>query len=72
MSAQEAMELMETAVDVYDWNQKRHLIKYNINPTILPKFLALIDATGVIKKIAKANNWPKVYIYSYGWTDDKK
>ena len=27
MSAQEALRLMESAIDVYDWNQKRHLIK---------------------------------------------
>ena len=75
MSAQEAVELMEKTVDVYDWNQKRHLIKYNIDPAILPSFLILVDTTKMVKRVAKANNWPKVYAYSYypeEQTDDKK
>ena len=65
MSAQEAVELMEGALDVYDWNQKRHLIKFNIDPNILSQFLVLVDTTKMIKRVAKANNWPKVYAYSY-------
>lgn len=58
---------MESAKDVYQWNQFRRLISYNINPNSLPGFLTLVDTTGMIRTVAKANNWPKVYTYSYGW-----
>ena len=67
MTAEEALALMESAKDVYQWNQFRRLISYNLNPKSLPAFLGLIDATGMIRKIAQANNWPKVYTFSYGW-----
>ena len=70
MSAQEALEFIKAAKDVYDWNQRRHLIKFNINPAVLPAFLLLVDTTGLIRTVAKDNNWPKVYRYSYGWGNE--
>jgi hypothetical protein len=71
MTAEEALALMESAKDVYQWNQFRRLIKYNIEPASLQRFLTLVDAYGLIRKVAKANNWPKVYTYSYGWILNK-
>ena len=67
ITAEEALALMESSLDVYTWNQRRQLIKYNINPASLKAFLTLIDTTGLIRTVSKANNWPKVYTYSYGW-----
>ena len=67
MTAEEALALMERSVDVYAWNQRRRLIGYNLNPASLPAFLSLIDGTGLIRRVAQANRWPKVYTYSYGW-----
>ena len=67
MTAEEALALMESAVDVYQWNQFRRLITYNLNPESIKSFLGLIDHTGMIRTIARANKWPRVYTYSYGW-----
>ena len=67
MTAEEALALMESSTDVYAWNQRRRLIKYNLDPALLKVFLSLIDATGMVRIVAKANHWPKVYKYSYGW-----
>lgn len=71
MTAEEALALMESAVDVYQWNQFRRLITYNLNPASLPAFLSLIDHTGYIRKVSRANSWPRVYTYSYGWILNK-
>ena len=67
MTAEEALALMESSRDIYAWNQRRRLIKYNLNPASLKAFLSLIDATGMIRTVSMANHWPKVYTYSYGW-----
>lgn len=57
MSAEQALALMESAIDVHDWNQKRQVIKYNINPEVKNDFLSLIDAQGIITKVSKSNRW---------------
>lgn len=59
MTAEEALALMESAIDVHDWNQKRQIIKYNIHPSAKVKFLRLIDCHGLITQVAKSNRWPK-------------
>lgn len=67
ITAEVALAIMESAQDVYQWNQFRRMITYNLDPASLPGFLALIDTTGMIRTVSRANNWPRVYTYSYGW-----
>jgi hypothetical protein len=71
MTAEQALALMESAKDVYQWNQFRRLIAYNLNPESLKGFLTLIDTTGMVRTVSRANRWPRVYTYSYGWILNK-
>jgi hypothetical protein len=59
MTENEAIELMETAVDIHDWNQKRQLVKYNLDKhEHIGNVLMKIDSQGLVTEVAKKNNWP--------------
>jgi len=59
MSAQQAIDLMWGAFDVFDWNQKRQIVKYNVSKSIRHQILVLIDCYGLCPKVAKANQWQR-------------
>jgi hypothetical protein len=58
MSAQQAIDLMRSSIDVFDWNQKRQIVKYNVSKSIRHQILVLIDCYGLCSKVAKENKWP--------------
>ena len=61
----EAIDLMTTAVDVHDWNQKREIVKNNVALEDLydrrnfDGIMFSIDARGLCSQVAKLNSWPK-------------
>lgn len=59
MSWQEVLNLMMSAVDVHDWNQKRQIVKYNVHPENKMVFLHALDGHGLCPHVAKLNHWPK-------------
>ena len=59
MSLGKAVALMESSVDIHDWNQKRQLLKYNVEPGLVQQLLIYIDAYGLCPKVAKMNGWVK-------------
>ena len=52
------LHLMKSAIDVHDWNQKRRIVKYNVDPAIQHQVLVTIDAFGLASQVAKLNRWP--------------
>ncbi len=59
MSWQNALDLMMSAKSVQDWNQKRQIIKYNVDPEQKVMILNALDAQGLCPHVAKLNHWPK-------------
>ena len=65
MTKVEAIDLMTTAVDIHDWNQKREIVKNNVALEELydrrnfDGVMFAIDARGLCSKVAKLNHWPK-------------
>jgi len=57
MTKEEAIQLMANAIDIHDWNQKREIVKYNINPTVRKETFRDIDCYGLSYIIARVNNW---------------
>ena len=58
MSLDDVLSMMKSAIDVYDWNQKRRIVMYNVDPKLQHKVLVVIDAYGLGARVAKSNHWP--------------
>lgn len=58
LTQQEALDLMVTASDVDDWNQKRALVKDNIDPVQFRDTIILIDSFGLCSQVLAGKNHP--------------
>jgi hypothetical protein len=56
MTKQEALDFISTAKDIHDWNQKRQIIKYAVDPTMRKEILRDIDCFGLSSHILAGKN----------------
>jgi len=59
MSWQDALHLMMRAESIHDWNQKRQIVKYNVDPEQRTTILNALDAQKLCPHVAKLNHWSK-------------